>query len=109
MAKKQVPWAAVNRGRGESVDSWMRRNRAHHQRAWQADKIARGEWLPADEFAKVKGRPGKPLSEVAELLASSRRAARTELAPRETGSTSTPAKPRRAKSARGSGAGGAAV
>ena len=69
MKNSKGHWAAIDRRRGESAESWARRNRAHHAGAWQNDKVARGEWLSAEDFARLTGRPGKVLSPTNESIA----------------------------------------
>jgi len=69
MSNKHGHWAPVNRAKGESVDHWLRRCRDAHQAPHIEAKIARGEWLPKEEYERLTGRPGKTLSASQEIWA----------------------------------------
>ncbi len=69
MSNKQVRWAPVNRAKGESMDHWLRQCRDAHQAAYIQTKIARGEWLPKEEYERLTGRPGKTLTTSQEIEA----------------------------------------
>jgi|GEM_PF-1983175 len=69
MSNKQVRWAPVNRAKGESMDHWLRRCRDAHQAAYIQAKIARGEWLPKEEYERLTGRPGRTLTTSQEIEA----------------------------------------
>lgn len=90
--RSSTHWAPLDRLPGESAERWCRRNAQAHRAAWQADKIARGEWLPADEYVRVTGRQGKALSPLAEAVAASKRV-EAKASPKTTAPTDAPARP----------------
>lgn len=54
-----TPRFAVNRAPGESYDAFARRaHRAHTSDALRA-KVHEGRWLPAEEYERLTGRPGR--------------------------------------------------
>jgi hypothetical protein len=73
-------WAIVNRGRGEAQEQWRKRCREAYREQWQQEKIRSGEWLPAEEYAKQAGRPGKKLAPLDEHMALARREQATQSA-----------------------------
>jgi hypothetical protein len=73
MTQRKQAWAPLNRGTGESAESWMRRNREEHRARWRTTKIAEGNWIPAEEYERLTGRPGKVLHDHEELWARTNR------------------------------------
>jgi hypothetical protein len=49
----------VQRQKGESYGDWLKRNHKRYKKDWEAEKRSKGDWLPADEYEKKTGRPGK--------------------------------------------------
>jgi hypothetical protein len=59
-----TPRFAVNRASGESYDAFARRaHRTHTSDALRA-KVYEGRWLPAEEYERLTGRPGRPVPPV---------------------------------------------
>jgi|WetSurMetagenome_2_1015567.scaffolds.fasta_scaffold158752_2 hypothetical protein len=52
-------WASINRGKGQSVSSWLRANHNYHLSIWKDEKVRNGTWLPKATFEKLTGRIGR--------------------------------------------------
>lgn len=52
-------FAEINRTKGESRSSWLRRNREHHIGGWILEKKISGKWLPKSDYEKKTGRLGR--------------------------------------------------
>ena len=52
-------WAALDRRKGESRSSWLRRNHEGHIYEWRQEKMRNGTWLPKSEYERLTGRLGR--------------------------------------------------